>query len=1293
MLGSLGLGCASTLAGSATYDFNEAPPADLQFVGSAEWRSSGGVNDSGYVSLFDAVGGLAAAVMLPDFDSGLIVKAFTFEVDLRVGNPTTTDGRPADGFSINYARAGDNVIGKLAQEPPVAPDYNADYAGAPEMGTRTGLAIGFDTWAGNALPDGPDIEGIIVRLDNKTILRYGMPTRNGACNDATSLQTGPQTTDYSGSADGLCWAPLKVALAEDGKLTVTWKGTTVLNAYETGFVPSAGRIIFAGRTGGNNENTHIDNVKITTIPADTMLIGTATGNAFGFQFSVNDSGASVLDPATLVVKLDGTTVTPTLYKPATAVSTLVDYTSLATRLAAGSSHTVEVTSKDVHGKTVTKTSTVVIPDYVLIPASYAVSGTPTVPGMKATTFMIDEASVTGFTGRYPNNENISPNAEEELAAGYVDPTDSVAYPNFADPVKNDITTVNWEQAGGDIDATNPDNFNSMEPVDSPVPNDPIPGISTTGPNDNIVVEVTSYMQLKRGVTRLGVNSDDGFKVTVAPGQPSVTGVQLGIFNDGRGASDSIFDAVVDADGYYPIRLLYWGGNGGENCEWFSVDRITGVKTLINGTGANAIKTFRNGAGRAAVKSILPSDAFAAVQGKDKIQATLIDGSTTVVDGSIKLVVDGTDVTSKATIANGATTTVTYAPVGGWKFDTAHTWQLVWSESGTPATEHTENFSFNTRRLAPDDLPSYTDGSFWIEAEDWDYDNGKAVDAANTMPYTGAAYDGLAGVLNVDYWDNQNDGDGGINFTYRTDQRPNHVNVADNTGGRFGVDRPGDTDLTVNYKLGWMGDFWGNYTRKVPAGVYTAYAALSIDNSNADAMKATFQQVTEGVGTSSQTLAPLGTFVGRGNGAWSSNELSPLKDAEGNPKVFKIKNAQTTFRVTATSGDFDWFVLVPVTTAPPQLVNKEPKDLLFPVDRNAVIKWNFEDYSTKVNTSSVALKVNGTAAPAAEVTVAKVGDITTVSYDPAALFDIGKTYTYELTYKDTAGTSFTKTGSWIAHYMPASPENMFLVEAEDFNTGGGQVIPAANSMPYLGDAYNGLAAVAGTDYDRTDTEGSGDIYRLGETPNIPMSQQNDENGTVRARDAAGNPTWVVTNNYRLGWAGGGRWMDYTRTIPAGQYQVWASVGYGETPSTAVRCMVNLSKVTSDPTQGSQTTEAVGFIRGSATGGWGINTLQPLRATDSASGDALVLTVGGTTTFRAEYANGDFDYLIFVPVGQIVQSKLGIPTVDGANVTFTWTGAGTLQSSEDLVTWTDVPGATSPRTVNTASAAKKFYRLKN
>src|SRR5437867_2797547 len=155
VLSECGFGGFRVQAGTATYNFDSQPPPDLNFVGNAEWRATGGVNNSGYMALFDSVDGQHASVLLPDFDGGLIVKAFTFECDLRIGNPTgdgvaggANFGRPADGFSINYARANDPVVADLSQEPPVDNLNSFAVAGGPENGTSTGLAISFDTWAG-----------------------------------------------------------------------------------------------------------------------------------------------------------------------------------------------------------------------------------------------------------------------------------------------------------------------------------------------------------------------------------------------------------------------------------------------------------------------------------------------------------------------------------------------------------------------------------------------------------------------------------------------------------------------------------------------------------------------------------------------------------------------------------------------------------------------------------------------------------------------------------------------------------------------------------------------------------------------------------------------------------------------------------------------------------------------------------------------------------------------------------------------------------------------------------------
>jgi hypothetical protein len=274
------MGASSALAGSKTWDFTTDPQTDTAFElygnNATPWMETGG-NPGGFLALTYAVDSMNKWVIFPDIDDGKIVTAFTFDADLRVGNSSDDGGRPADGFSISFARSSDPL---LVDATSMANSGNFA-ATLPEAGTATGIAIGFDTWSGNALPDGADIEGIIVRVDNVTVLKYAMPTRNGAATDPTSMQTGPLDSAYwtaGGDAyapeawSSLTWQHFSCVLDDTAKLTVTWKGVIILDHYQTKFFPSPGRIVMACRTGGNNENTHMDNIKLVTtaITADTQ---------------------------------------------------------------------------------------------------------------------------------------------------------------------------------------------------------------------------------------------------------------------------------------------------------------------------------------------------------------------------------------------------------------------------------------------------------------------------------------------------------------------------------------------------------------------------------------------------------------------------------------------------------------------------------------------------------------------------------------------------------------------------------------------------------------------------------------------------------------------------------------------------------------------------------------------------------------------------------------------------------------------------------------------------------------
>src|SRR6185503_1821437 len=93
------------------------------------WRSPGG-NPGGFLAFLYSINNTTEVAVFPDIDGGQMVKAFTFEADLRMGNGS--DARPADGFSISFARDSDAVLANL---PDSANGGNMAVPGQPENGT------------------------------------------------------------------------------------------------------------------------------------------------------------------------------------------------------------------------------------------------------------------------------------------------------------------------------------------------------------------------------------------------------------------------------------------------------------------------------------------------------------------------------------------------------------------------------------------------------------------------------------------------------------------------------------------------------------------------------------------------------------------------------------------------------------------------------------------------------------------------------------------------------------------------------------------------------------------------------------------------------------------------------------------------------------------------------------------------------------------------------------------------------------------------------------------------------
>lgn len=447
----LGLTWTSALfAGNAIFNFDQDPGNDLALnrsiiignhnyttpLGFSQLWCSGGAdpslnpatgtngnpNTGGYLSICDGTNiNNGLVFVFPDIDNGLPIKGFQIDMDMRVGNGSL--GRPADGFSVSFTRAGDialvnatnGVIGGFAGgDGSVAAAQSPLGSGDVENGTKTGVSVVFDSWQGNYLPDTPpfstanaatDREGIAVRVDDHTLIQLdlvnnrnetdcinaqGISTKQTTLNNngtGLSMQTGtnapiltrdangcPLTygaTDTSGSFTNLFWAHLMVRLTNNPNpnLTVIWKGVQVVNTNLNVFAASVGRLVLAGRCGANNQNVHVDNIVVSTTPTTNTFLAGIQGLLNGFVLTVSDNGPAIVQRYDKIL-LDGSDVTAQTVSSYSAPYLTGTYQQ-ATRFAANSFHTVTATWVDNYNITNNGSLGFVVANYTYFPTNFA----------------------------------------------------------------------------------------------------------------------------------------------------------------------------------------------------------------------------------------------------------------------------------------------------------------------------------------------------------------------------------------------------------------------------------------------------------------------------------------------------------------------------------------------------------------------------------------------------------------------------------------------------------------------------------------------------------------------------------------------------------------------------------------------------------------------------------------------------------------------------------------------------------------------------------------------------------
>jgi hypothetical protein len=254
-----------------TYDFNDclvepcAPPAGTMTNGTARITPTGGTAGSGVLHITDALNDQNGSWAIEDFMGGQAVGGFTlaFNAYIDDGNPANP---PADGYSVSWGTDIPNGLLNPAEE-----------------GAGTGLIVSFDLWNSSAAGQPAEAPAIDLKWRGQTVAHKLVPT--------ATIETGSGT-----------FKEVLVRLEPDGTVDVVYGGELIHNnvAISNHTSLAGARFVFAGRTGGANENQWIDDVAIDAVlftgpitfiqePADTVVLAGSTAT---FSATVNDPARS-----------------------------------------------------------------------------------------------------------------------------------------------------------------------------------------------------------------------------------------------------------------------------------------------------------------------------------------------------------------------------------------------------------------------------------------------------------------------------------------------------------------------------------------------------------------------------------------------------------------------------------------------------------------------------------------------------------------------------------------------------------------------------------------------------------------------------------------------------------------------------------------------------------------------------------------------------------------------------------------------------------------------------------------
>jgi hypothetical protein len=479
-----------------------------------------------------------------------------------------------------------------------------------------------------------------------------------------------------------------------------------------------------------------------------------------------------------------------------------------------------------------------------------------------------------------------------------------------------------------------------------------------------------------------------------------------------------------------------------------------------------------------------------------------------------------------------------------------------------------------------------------EAEDWDFNGGMYIDNPDLCSASGDTncYFGTVGTEGVD---------------------------EHNTSGKSGPYRPGDpmgtapsgdylrpnlfeadrTDYCINP---FNGGEWVSYTRDWSNGTYYVIGRLATDLGLSGSL-------TLSVINPDTTITDLGTFTINGGLGWSTFENVYLQDTNGNNALVTL-NGKQTLRLTSGGNLLpNFFMLVAAQADLPLLSNVYPTGT-HPFEYTNAFSFTVTALGSSFPANGIQLNLDGNDVSSNLVITGSASSRNVV--DPYLLPNA-------IHVAILALTNSLGHGILVTNRFDTFSEQNYMVEAEDFDYGGGQFI--TNWFPDAYADYNGpFPAVTNIDFQHISLSGEVFNYRAVGIP----------------QDFLGTHDWLRSNfvyygaqDFVLVYFAATDWADYTRDYPAGSFYVYIRSS-GDGPFS-----MYLDQVVSGAGTVNQVTQRLGHF-----GGFGrspvYTTYDWVPLTDDGLAAPAVVKLNGVTTLRLTTA-GDCNpnYFMLVPTSGI------------------------------------------------------------